>query len=89
MSSRGLDACTTTASFSKYRTAYVKLNNSLQPDLRNDDDKLTENYISALERVGLEDKLNAEMIISYYIMHPGGTMSNATKIECVPLFGTS
>ena len=37
MSSRRLDACTT-ASFSVYRTAYVKLNNSLQRNLRSDDD---------------------------------------------------
>ena len=58
MSSRGL-AANTTAAFSKYRTDFVKLNNSLhlQSNLRNDDDKLTANYMmSALERCGLEDK---------------------------------
>ena len=39
MSSHGLDA-STTASFSKHRTSYVQLNNSLPPSLRENDDKL-------------------------------------------------
>ena len=52
MSSSGL-AAKTTAAFSKYRKDFVKLNNSLQSNLRNDDDKLTANYMSALERCGL------------------------------------
>ena len=62
----------------------VKLNNSHPP--AQPAQRLRQaygDYISALERVGLENKLNAEMM-SYYITHPGaGTMSNATKIECV------
>ena len=46
MTARGLSiGLHHTASFSKYRTDLVKLNNSLQSDLRNDDDKLTANYM--------------------------------------------
>ena len=81
MLSRGL-AAKTTAAFSKYRTDFVTLNNSIQRDLRNDDEKLTANYMSALERCGLEDKLGNDML-QFYVMHPGSIMTNARKIECI------
>ena len=81
MTTRGLSAYTTTA-FLKYRTDLVKLNNSLQSNLRSDDDKLTANYISAIERVGLEDKLRNDML-EFHVMHPGHVMTNANMIECI------
>jgi hypothetical protein len=62
----------------------VKLNNSLQSNLRSDadDDKLTANFISAIKRAGLEDKLKNEML-DFHVMHPGHVISNAKKIECI------
>ena len=46
MTARGLSiGLHHTAGFSKHRTDLVRLNNFLQNDLRNDDDKLTATYM--------------------------------------------
>ena len=52
LTARGLEYATT-ASFSDYREQLCGLNNSLNANLRANEDKLTANYESAMTRAGL------------------------------------
>ena len=52
LSARGFEFATT-ASFSDYREQLCGLNNSLNANLRANEDKLTANYESAMTRAGL------------------------------------
>ena len=60
----------------------VKLNNSLTTSLRNDDDKLVANCVSAIGRAGLQSELKAELM-GFRLENPGVVVTNAKKIECI------
>ena len=61
MMTRGLST-KTTVGFSQYRTELVRLNNSLESRLRNDDNKLVANYISTVgtRRIGSDAARGAD-----------------------------